>query len=372
MVLRILIVTFILSLLSDIYLWYSVAGHYPTPWRYAHWLAPALLCSLVLLRASGCSAPWVFVLIICIFLVAYIPRWFHAAFVLVQLPRTGIVVRAGLVAVILCGFIFGWRHLVVRPVSIACRHLPASFQGYRIVHISDLHIGTYAAAPHMVDKIVEQVNAQCPDLIVFTGDIVNLSSDELSRFLPTLSRLKATDGIISILGNHDYCTYGAHDARRPPHVQTRELVAMQRQMGWQVLLNEHVVVRHLSDSIAILGIENGGKPPFPQRADLPRAMEGLQAGAFKILLSHGPSFWRQAVAGHTDIALTLSGHTHAMQLRIGRHSPSAFIYPEWGGLYSHEGGQHLYVSTGTGSNVPFRLGAWPEIDVITLTGADAR
>lgn len=371
MVIRILIITFILSLLSDIYMWYSVACHYPTPWRHAHWLAPAVLYSLVLFLALGGSASWLLVAIICIFLVAYIPRWFHAAFVLIHLPRIGLAVRAGLVAIVLFGLIFGWCHLVVRPVSIACRNLPASFQGYRIVHISDLHIGTYATAPHMVDKIVEQVNAQCPDLIVFTGDIVNLSSDELPRFLPALSRLHATDGIISILGNHDYCTYGAHDTGRPPHVQTQELVAMQRQIGWQVLLNEHVIVRHNSDSIAILGIENGGKPPFPQRADLPRAMEGLQTGTFKILLSHDPSFWRHAVADHTDIALTLSGHTHAMQLRIGNYSPSSFIYPEWGGLYTHEG-RHLYVSTGTGSNVPFRLGAWPEIDVITLTEADAK
>lgn len=146
---------------------------------------------------------------------------------------------------------------------------------------------------------------------------------------------------------------------------------MQRQMGWQVLLNEHIIVRHQSDSIAILGIENGGKPPFPQRANLPKAMNRLHKGTFKILLSHDPSFWQHAVAGHTDIALTLSGHTHAMQLRIGNYSPSALIYPEWGGLYNHAD-QSLYVSTGTGSNVPFRLGAWPEIDVITLTGADER
>ncbi|MCM1515042.1 MAG: metallophosphoesterase [Paraprevotella sp.] len=371
MVLRILIITLILSILSDVYLWYNVACHYPAPWRHVHWFAPAILCSLLFLRVSGYSASWMFVLIICIFLVAYIPRWFHTVFVLMHLPRIGIAVRAGLIAIVLFGLLFGWRHLIVRHVSIACQHLPASFQGYRIVHISDLHIGTYATAPHMIDRIVEQVNAQCPDLIVFTGDIVNLSSDELPRFLPALSQLHAKDGIVSILGNHDYCTYGTRDAQRPPHAQTQELIAMQRQMGWQVLLNEHIIVRHQSDSIAILGIENGGKPPFPQRANLPKAMNRLHKGTFKILLSHDPSFWRHAVAGHTDIALTLSGHTHAMQLRIGNYSPSALIYPEWGGLYNHAD-QSLYVSTGTGSNVPFRLGAWPEIDVITLTGADER
>lgn len=359
---------FVLSLLSDMLLWRNVAVHYRRPWRYMHWLAPAALWTLVLFLAVGGFASWAFTAILYLILLACIPRWVHALFVLVRLPRTGGGIRMVLAVLGLCGILFGWKHLVVRQTDIPCAGLPASFQGYRIVHISDMHIGTYANAPGMVDRIVDKVNAQRPDLIVFTGDMVNLSSNELPRFLPVLSRLHAKDGVLSILGNHDYCTYGHHDEARPPQVQTQELVEMQRQIGWHVLLNEHVTVHHGPDSIAIIGIEHGGRPPFPQRADLPRAMDGLQPGAFKILLSHDPSFWRQAVTDSTDIALTLSGHTHAMQLRIGNFSPSAFIYPEWGGLYSH-GSQSLYVSTGTGSNIPFRLGAWPEIDVITLRGA---
>lgn len=371
MFLPILIIIFILSLLSDVYLWQSVARLYPSPWCYIHWLAPTLLWTCVLYIAAGGYTAKAFTLVFYLVLLACIPRWIHALLVLVHLPHTGLLMRSILIVTVLVGIIYGWKHLVVRKIEIPCANLPASFRNYRIVHLSDLHIGTYASAPHMVDRIVEQVNAQQPDLIVFTGDIVNLSSNELPCFLPALSHMQARDGIVSILGNHDYCTYGPIDSLRPPRAQTQELIEMQRDMGWKVLLNEHIIIHHDTDSIAIVGIENGGRPPFPQRADLPKAMDGLNNKVFKLLLSHDPSFWRQNVTGKTDISLTLSGHTHAMQLRIGNFSPSAFIYDEWGGLYS-QNGQHLYVSTGTGSNIPFRLGAWPEIDVITLTREDVR
>ncbi len=321
-----------------------------------------------------------FTFVILYILLVCIPRWIHALLALVRLARIGYIARITLILVFLGGITFGWKHLVVRQVSIAFSNLPTSFQGYRIVHISDLHLGTYASAPQMVDKIVEEVNAQHPDLIVFTGDIVNLSASELAPFVPTLSRLQAPDGVISILGNHDYCTYGAKYSEPSPEVQTQELIQMQRNMDWQVLLNEHIFIHRkavstegitdpagiLTDSIAIIGTENGGGRQFAQRADLPRAMEGIHPETFQILLSHDPSFWRRAVAGHTTIPLTLSGHTHALQIRIGNFSPSCFLYPEWGGLYHHKNNQCLHVSTGTGSNIPFRLGAWPEVDVITL------
>ncbi len=365
MVLTIVIIASILSLLSDIYLWQSVARHRARPWRYAHWIAPTALLAVVIFMLLGGRVSWMFMFVILYILLVCIPRSIHALLVLLRLPRIGYIARIALILIFLGGVLFGWKHLVVRQVPIVFSNLPTSFQGYRIVHISDLHLGTYDNEPQMVDKIVKEVNAQRPDLIVFTGDIVNLSTDELRPFIPTLSRLQALDGIVSILGNHDYCTYGAHDATRPADVQTRELMEMQRQMGWHLLLNEHIMLHRRGDSIAIAGIENGGRPPFPQRANLVGAMEGLHPETFTILLSHDPSFWRQSVTGQTNIPLTLSGHTHAMQMRIGNFSPSYLIYPEWGGLYTHND-QHLYVSTGTGSNIPFRLGAWPEIDVITL------
>ncbi len=365
MIFAILITALILSLLSDTYLWLRVARHWARPWRYAHWIAPAGLWAVVIFMLLGGRVSWMFMFVILYILLVCIPRLVHALLALIRLPRAGSIAHIALILVFLYGILFGWRHLVVRQVPIACHNLPASFHGYRIVHISDLHLGTYNIAPQMVDRIVEEVNAKRPDLIVFTGDLVNLSADELPRFLPTLSRLRATDGIVSILGNHDYCTYGARNATRPADVQPRELIEMQRQMGWPLLQNAHITLHHQGDTIAVAGIEHGGRPPFPQRADLAGALEGLHPGTFTILLSHDPSFWRQSVTEQTNIPLTLSGHTHAMQMRIGNLSLSSFLYPEWGGLYTHND-QHLHVSTGTGSNIPFRLGAWPEIDVVTL------
>lgn len=137
-------------------------------------------------------------------------------------------------------------------------------------------------------------------------------------------------------------------------------------MGWHLLMNEHVMIaRGREDAIALIGVENSSRPPFPDYGDLPKAMQGLHEGTFKILLSHDPSHWRREVLRQTDIALTLSGHTHAGQLRIGKFSPARWAYNEWGGKYVEDGSM-LHVSLGVGGTVPFRLGAWPEVNVITL------
>ena len=279
--------------------------------------------------------------------------------------------RIMLIAVSLYGITFGWKRITVRETVVVNHTLPPSFHGFRIAHISDLHLGTYASHPEIVDRIVEMVNEASPDLIVFTGDIVSTSPQELRPFTETLSRLHAPYGIVSILGNHDYCTYGPRKSASEHKAQLEEVIALQRQMGWNLLMNEHIVLRNGNDSIAIIGVENDGHPPFPARANLGKATEGISAGCYKILLTHDPSHWRRAILSHTDIPLTLSGHTHAMHLRIGGWSPSALLFSEWGGLYK-ENNQYLHVNTGTGSNIPFRLGAWPEIRIIALTSADVR
>ena len=142
-------------------------------------------------------------------------------------------------------------------------------------------------------------------------------------------------------------------------------MGMERSAGMDLLLNENRIIRHGCDSIALIGVENDGRPPFPERGDLTKAQTGLPSGIFKVLMSHDPTHWRRKVLPDTDIDLTLSGHTHAMQFRIGNFSPSMFLYHEWGGLYS-EGERRLFVSTGTGGNIAYRWGAWPEIDVLVL------
>lgn len=275
---------------------------------------------------------------------------------------------AGLwLAMVLYGFVFGWRHIVVRRAECRSPLLPCAFDGYRIVQLADLHVGTFLRNPSFVRKLVRMANAQQADLIVFTGDLVNVSPAEVIPFQHDLARLHAPDGIFSVMGNHDYCEYGMDgEAGRNRHL----LEYMEEKMGWRLLMNEHAVITRPAAtggtaSIAVVGVENISKPPFPKYGNLPKAMEGLPEGMFKVLLSHDPSHWRRGVLGQTDIALTLSGHTHAGQIKVGRLSPAKWAYNEWGGTYT-EGGSMLYVSTGLGGTMPFRFGAWPEISVITL------
>ena len=371
MILTSLIIICLLSLASDIFLWYRVVRHHVSPWRYLHWLPLCIMVLLIVMMLTGSMFTWMFSLGIYMFLLAFLPRWLHALMALLRMPRAGLALRIMLIAVSLYGITFGWKRITVRETVVVNHTLSPSFHGFRIAHISDLHLGTYASHPEIVERIVEMVNEASPDLIVFTGDIVSTSPQELRPFTETLSRLQATHGVISILGNHDYCTYGPRKSASEQEALLEEVIAMQRQMGWNLLMNEHIVLRNGNDSIAIVGVENDGHPPFPARANLGKATEGLSAACYKVLLTHDPSHWRRAILSHTDIPLTLSGHTHAMHLRIGGWSPSALLFTEWGGLYQ-ENNQYLHVNTGTGSNIPFRLGAWPEITIITLTSAGVK
>jgi len=267
--------------------------------------------------------------------------------------------------VMIYGCTVGQKKLVVKEQTLYFKNLPTEFDGYRVVQLSDLHIGTYGEDTTFVARVVNEVMAQNPDLIVYTGDLVNSDAAEVDPFIPLLSSLSAPDGVLSIFGNHDYCYYNHHHQIEVIRKEQEALKAKEREMGWQLLLNEHRVIRRDSTCIAVVGVENVGKPPFPHDGDLPKAMAGLADSTFVILLSHDPSHWRMEVLSETDIPLMLSGHTHAMQFRIGSITPVRLKYPEWGGLYE-EDGQQLFVSTGVGGGIPFRFGAWPEICVLTL------
>ena len=266
---------------------------------------------------------------------------------------------------ILYGAFFGTENFQIRETTILSKDLPKGFENYRIVQISDIHCGSWAGDTKALQKAVNLINAQEPDLIVFTGDLVNNVATELDEFMPVLSQLKARDGVYSVLGNHDYAMYIPWES---PEKKEQNLIALkqkQADMNWILLNNRHVKLYQNGDSIAIIGVENCGRPPFPNYAKFPEAMEGTE-GMFKILLSHDPSSWRREVLPETDIQLTLSGHTHAMQTKIFGFSPAVWVYPEYEGLYT-EGGQMLYVNIGLGHLMyPLRLGAWPEITLLTL------
>lgn len=265
----------------------------------------------------------------------------------------------------LYGILFGWKKIEVTRVTINSEKIPDSFRGYKIVQLSDFHIGTYASAPGCVDRIVDRVNSLNPDLIVFTGDLVNSSSNEIKEFSHVLARLHAKDGVYSVLGNHDYCLYRHYQGNDTPEKQLAEVINYENKVGWKLLRNESVKITQGNDTLDLVGVDNAGSGAFPDKSDLNKAMKETSATRYKILLSHDPSHWRREVLPESDIDLMLAGHTHAMQFKIGEWSPSSWVYPEWGGLYEQDG-RKLYVSTGIGENVAFRFGAWPQIVEITL------
>lgn len=266
---------------------------------------------------------------------------------------------------ILYGSLFGKTQFEVKEVTYTSTQLPEAFNGYRIVQLSDIHIGSWKGNTQAIQKMVDLVNAQHPDLIVFTGDLVNNRAVELDEFQSILSGLKARDGVYSILGNHDYGPYYHWKTIREQAENLVELKKREAEMGWKLLNNEHVILKAGNDSIALIGVENEGEPPFSQHGDLPKAIRGTES-MFQLLLSHNPSHWRREVLPASDINLMLAGHTHAMQTRIGNFSPASLVYPEWAGMYQ-EGERSLYVNVGIGYvGMPFRFGAWPEITVLTL------
>ncbi len=266
---------------------------------------------------------------------------------------------------VLFGAVEGRKHFQVKEVTFVSPDLPDAFDGYRILQISDIHSGSWKGDVRSIQKITDISNRQNVDMIVFTGDLVNSRADELPEFMPVLSQLKARDGVFSITGNHDYGIYAHWNSDVDREDNLRTLIEQERQMGWDVLMNENRIIRRNNDSIALVGVENSGNPPFPDMADLPRALKGTE-GMFRVLLSHDPTHWRRSVLPDTDIQLMLSGHTHDMQISLFGFSPSRFVYPEHCGMYM-EGGRGLYVNVGLGFVLfPFRLGAWPEITIITL------
>lgn len=262
------------------------------------------------------------------------------------------------------GFIEGWKRLELKHITFTSPDLPPYFDDYRLVQITDFHLGSFPPGNDFVQKVVDATNNEEPDMILFTGDLVNNQASEVEPYLDTLGQLHASDGIYSIWGNHDYCEYGNNHSIGALKRNRRMLYGYQESLGWHQLMNEHHVVSHGMASIAVIGVENPGQPPFTNRSNLKKAMKGLNPDMFKILLSHDPHHWRREVVGK-KIQLTLAGHTHAGQLKIGKWTPARMAFKEWGGAY-RIGEQMLYVSSGIGGSFPFRLGAWPELTVITL------
>ena len=268
--------------------------------------------------------------------------------------------------VLFYGSFVGFDQITVREMTYESAELPKAFDGYRIVQFSDAHVGTYIGGrEHLLSAVVDTINAQSPDMVVFSGDLQNREPQEIRPFVDVLGGIKAKDGVFSVIGNHDYADYieATPDIKAENEKETREL---ERKMGWRLLVNEHEVVRRGTDSIVIAGLDNDGDgKKFPQRGDVRKALEGVSDSAFVVMAEHDPTCWRRKILPESRAQLTLSGHTHAMQFMIGNWSPASFVYKEWGGLFS-EGARALIVSTGIGGFIPFRFGVPGEIVVITM------
>jgi len=286
------------------------------------------------------------------------------------LYQMGLVLAAIPFASILYGVTRGkFNYRVIRE-KLHFENLPESFRGLKIVQISDIHLGSFNRKFEPIEKAIELINEQEPDLIFFTGDLVNNFAEETEEWAPVLKKMNARMGKYSILGNHDYGDYSEWPSPEAKEKNLEEIKAFHKKMGFQLMLNENKSLKVNDEEIALIGVENWGKPPFPQHGDLDKAMEGVDPESFKLLMSHDPSHWDAKVLGKTDINLTFSGHTHGMQFGIERAgikwSPVQYKYPRWGGLYK-ESKQFLYVNRGFGYiGFPGRIGMPPEITVVEL------
>ena len=254
--------------------------------------------------------------------------------------------------------------------TIHHKDLPESFDGLKLVHISDLHVGSFRYRYKILERAVALINDLEADFIFFTGDLVNNHAWELRGWDEVLGKLSAKKGKFSVLGNHDYGDYSAWKSKEDKKANFEEIKSFYAKIDFKLLLNEGCVITENNQKIAILGVENWGVPPFRQNGDLKKALKEVADIPFKILLSHDPSHWDQEVLIDSDITLTLSGHTHGMQAGIkilGKQwSPIQYKYKRWAGLYQVKN-QYLYVTRGLGwLGFPGRMGMRPEITLIKL------
>ena len=286
---------------------------------------------------------------------------------------------AALCAFVVAALVFGvmWWGAIVTPgtlevheVELEFDRLPQAFDGYRIVQWSDAHLGTYGGRRAIVERQIETINSLHPDMICFTGDLVSRETSEALPYRDLLASLHAPDGVFSVLGNHDYDNYVTWDDEQAKLADRKALCDLQTEAGWRLLNDDYALIKRGDAQLVLIGTENFGDRVGEKRGSLVRAYGGLNDQNFKIQLQHNPYAWRANTLTNSNIDLMLAGHTHAWQfmIKLGdwRWSPASMHYPEWGGAYN-EGGRWLYVNIGTGMvGPPMRIGATPEITVITL------
>lgn len=388
--LPILIALIIVVILPDIWISYRLRHHH-RHWslHILYWLPSVLfILGFILLRTHGQlidtpatthKVAWFF----SIFALIYVPKLLFVIFSQLNFlfhhitkKRTRIFTTIGK-SVSLFAFILlllGMTHtrtnLCVKEVEITHPDLPQSFDGLRIAHITDQHLGNFGDDTTFISKVVKVINQQHPDIICSTGDMVNNFGCELTPYISIWQGLNAPLGKYAVLGNHDYGDYTKWESPESRAANLSTTKQSLSESGFTLLLNQHVILTKNTDTLYIAGVENWGKPPFPQYGNLSHTIREIPDSAFTLLLSHDVSHWRGEIVGHDNLQLTLSGHTHAAQMGIYtkwlKFSPSSWIYDEWLGLYQ-EGNQYLYVNPGLGYiGMAIRIGISPEVTIITL------
>jgi len=288
----------------------------------------------------------------------------------IHVAQVGLAVAAVPFLSFIHGITLGKYKYKIKRIKVGFDDLPKAFDGYKILQFSDMHAGSFDSLER-VKKGIDKMNGEEADLILFTGDMINNMADEVKPFVSMLKSLKAKDGKYSILGNHDYGDYVAWANKEAKIENVYRLIYYQHEAGFHLLLNESVSIKKGSERIHLAGVENWGKPPFPQHGDLNKALSGINPEEFTVLMSHDPSHWDlEVIKNNKKVHLTLSGHTHGMQMGIDipglKWSPVKYKYPRWSGLYE-ELGRYLYVNNGFGFlGFPGRVGIYPEITVLEL------
>lgn len=418
-----IIFLFVVSILVDLYIWLDIRqGKSRSRWTASTIYAVSSIFLWIFLgvtvglpRRGLDGGVYAVMWMLTAYLSIYIPKIIYCLFsIFGRIPCVfkgkrwkwtkflGLILGLGGFIAIWAGILYTRTHTQTIKLILESDKIPESFDGYKIAQISDLHLGTWGTQTEFIDALVDSVNSLNPDLIVFTGDAVNQKSDEMKPFIKSLSRLRATDGVYSVLGNHDYGDYVDWPSEKAKAANLDSLKRYQAEAGWKMLNNAHTFISRNDgqrrDSIALIGVENWGEPPFPEYGNLKEAyasdsVNHLKDKNFKILLTHNPEHWVREVRKHTNIDLSLSGHTHAMQMSVNafgkRWSPSALRYETWGGFYSdsYDGDiedfgnpatdsiitrnldrPSVYVNIGAGEvALPYRIGtSYPEITLITL------
>lgn len=303
-------------------------------------------------------------------LVSFVLRWLAGKNTQLLLLMGSLLISSGILLMIAYGIFFGRSNLNVEKSDLYFNNWPEQLDGLTIVQLSDIHLGSFGNNTKVMAETVQVLTNINPDLLLFTGDLVNNFSDEINGFEPFLKQLPARYGKYAIQGNHDYGDYSSWPDSMAKQKNLELIKIGLTDAGFTLLLNQWKKIALKDTSFSLIGVENWGHPPFPQYANLDAAMKNIPDNSFKILMSHDPAHWESIVVPQTDIPLTLSGHTHGAQFGIKiagiEFSPIYFVQKKWGGLYQSDN-QKLYVNRGLGTiGFPGRIGMRPEITLLTL------